>query len=54
MRSVTEQAASLGYHVISGEHLLAALRAVASGEDPDLVYAEMWANAEHEKIGDEP
>ncbi len=39
----------LGWHVISGEQLLAMLRRVAVGENPDLVYAEEWANAEHER-----
>lgn len=39
---------SLGWHVISGEHLLELLQRVAAGEDPDLVYAEAWANADHE------
>lgn len=37
---------TLGYHVISGEELLTMLRRVAAGEDPDLVYAEEYANAE--------
>jgi hypothetical protein len=36
--------------VIEGRHLLDSLRRVASGEDPDLVYAELWANAEREQI----
>jgi hypothetical protein len=40
----------LGWHVISGEDLLAMLRRVANGEDPDMVYAEEWANADHEKM----
>ena len=44
---------SLGWHVIEGEHLLELLRRVQSGEDPDLVYAEAWANAEYEHISDE-
>lgn len=41
----------LGWHVIAGEHLLELLRRVRDGEDPDLVYAEEWANAEHEPVG---
>lgn len=41
---------NLGWHVISGEDLLTALRRCANGEDPDLVYAEMWANARHESV----
>ncbi len=38
----------LGWHVISGEDFLYSLRRVESGEDSDLVYAELWANANHE------
>lgn len=33
---------------ISGDDLLAMLRQVANGDDPDLVYAEHYANSEHE------
>ena len=44
----------LGWHVISGEDLLDALRRVEQGEAADLVYAELWANADHEHVeGDE-
>lgn len=39
----------LGWHVIAGDHLLEALKRAHNGEDPDLLYAEMWANAEHEE-----
>ncbi len=42
---------TLGWHVMSGEDLLDGLRRCAAGEDPDLVYAELWANAEHEHVG---
>ncbi len=45
-----DRATPLGYHVISGEVLLAQLHRCANGEDPDLVYAEAWANAEHEDV----
>lgn len=34
------------WHVISGDGFLEALRRVAKGEDPDLVYLELFANAE--------
>jgi hypothetical protein len=44
-----ERPASLGWHTIPGELLLASLHRVARGEDPDLLYAELWANAEHER-----
>jgi hypothetical protein len=44
---------SLGWWAISGEDLMAMLRAVAAGGDPDLVYAEHYANSEHEEDRDE-
>jgi hypothetical protein len=39
--------------VLSGEELLVMLHRVADGEDPDMVYAEEYANAEHELPFDE-
>lgn len=39
---------SLGWWTISGDDLLEALRRAHVGEDPDLVYAEMYANSEVE------
>lgn len=39
----------LGWHVISGDLLLEVLKRAHGGEDPDLIYAEMWANAQHEE-----
>lgn len=36
----------LGWWLIHGDNLLSALYAVAEGEDPDWVYAELYANAE--------
>jgi hypothetical protein len=39
---------------ISEEDVLAMLRRVAAGEDPDAVYAEAYVNSEHEEVeGDE-
>ena len=49
--SATEQAeptTAMGWWCISGEELIAALRRVASGEDPGLVYAELYANSDVE------
>lgn len=43
----------LGWHVIAGTHLLDILRRCAGGEDADLVYAELWANAQHNPITDD-
>lgn len=40
----------LGWWVVSGENLLAMLRRAANGEDPDLIYAEEYANSEHERL----
>lgn len=37
----------LGVHVLLGETLLGLLQRVAAGEDPDAVYMEMYASAEH-------
>lgn len=37
----------LGWHVIAGYDLLSLLRRCTAGEDADLVFAELWANAEH-------
>jgi len=38
----------LGWHVIPGSLFLASLRRVEEGEPADLVFAELWANADHE------
>lgn len=34
---------------ICEEDILAALRRVEAGENPDLVYAELYVNSEHER-----
>lgn len=39
-----------GWHVISAQALLDALRRVEAGETADLVYTELWANSEHEHV----
>jgi hypothetical protein len=44
-----ESKTDLGWHVISGEDLLEYLRRAAEGENPDIIMAELWANALHEK-----
>lgn len=45
---------TLGWWVISGELLLDGLRRAAAGEDPDLIYAEFYANSDTEIVdGDE-
>ena len=46
------QIRGLGWWVLSGDDLLAMLREVAEGHDPDLVYAEHYANAEIEDYGE--
>lgn len=43
--------APLGWWAISGDQLLALLRRVHEGEDPDLLYAEEYANGEHSEEG---
>ncbi len=47
---MSEEAAPLGWWSISGEAFLAALRRVAEGENPDMVYAEEYANSTIERI----
>ena len=39
---------TLGWHVISGIHMLEVMRRCSEGESPDLVFAELWANAKRE------
>lgn len=41
-----EQTTGLGWWCISGDALLDLLRRAHSGEDPDLLYAEEYANAD--------
>jgi hypothetical protein len=36
----------MGWWAISGASLLESLKRTANGEDPDLVYAELYANHE--------
>ncbi len=49
-REQVRRDAPLGWHTISGEHLLEVMKRVEAGESADLVYAELWANADHEKV----
>jgi hypothetical protein len=37
-----------GWWTIPEENLMKMLRQVADGEDPEIVYAEHYANADHE------
>lgn len=49
-----EESRALGWWSISGEALLGMLQRVADGEDPDLVYAEEYANCTVTDYGKEP
>jgi len=42
----------LGWWAISGEALLDLLRRAHAGEDPDLLYAEEYANSEVERFNE--
>ena len=44
---------SLGWWSISGSEFLRALRMVADGNDPEMVYAEFYANSDIERPGDD-
>lgn len=48
------QRQELGWWCISGEVVLAALRRCAAGENPDIVYAELYAGSDHEYFHDNP
>lgn len=39
---------TLGWWTLSGQALMDALRRVQDGDDPDVVYAELYANSDHE------
>lgn len=41
-----------GWHCISDSDLLKALRRAHSGEDPDLVLTELYANADVDRSGE--
>lgn len=43
----------LGWWVVSGGNLLSMLRRAHDGEDPDLIYAEEYANSDHERPSDD-
>jgi hypothetical protein len=45
--------ADLGWWCIHGEELLDGLRRAAAGDDPDLVYAELYANSDHEDYSED-
>ena len=40
----------LGYWALSGSDFLKALHRAHGGEDPDVIYAEYYANSDHEKV----
>lgn len=46
-----KEADPLGYWVLDGTTLLSLLRRVRDGEDPDQIYLEEYANADHEYYG---
>jgi hypothetical protein len=48
MTDVDDDTDPMSWWAISGDALLDLLRRAAAGEDPDLLYAEEYANAEHE------
>lgn len=42
---------NMGWWAISGEDFLAALKRAHAGENPELIYAELYANSEIENFG---
>lgn len=51
---MTETPTSLGWWAISGQAFLDALRRAHAGEGPDLLYAEEYANSDHEYPEERP
>lgn len=47
------EAVDLGWHVVPGCLFLDYLRRAHGGDDPDLLFAELWANADHETFRQE-
>ena len=45
-----EQSSDLGWWAIAGAALLDLLRRAHAGENPDLLYAEAYANSDHERV----
>lgn len=41
---------SAGWFVINGDMLLAALRRCSEGEDPDVMYIELFSNSKREDL----
>lgn len=46
-------AEGLGWWQVEGAEILAALHAVAAGEDPSLVFAELYANTSSIEVGED-
>lgn len=40
----------LGWWAIAGSELIDLLRRAYAGENPDLLYAEAYANSDHERV----
>lgn len=54
MAEEQEPARDLGWHTMSGEYLMEALRRCHNGEHPEFVFMEMYANAiERESFADD-
>ena len=49
-----DEPAGMGWWAQSGEQLLAMLNEVKAGADPDMVYAEAYANSDHEDVAATP
>jgi len=43
---------NMGWWTISGEDFLAALNRAHAGEDPDIIYTELYVNSEITKPGE--
>lgn len=49
-RSAGDSPPPLGWWAIAGDELIDLLRRAHAGESPDLLYAEAYANSDHERV----
>lgn len=47
-----DKPAELGWWVIHGEELMDALKRAHAGEEPGIIYAELYVNSDSEDYGD--
>lgn len=54
IKTTPDDTSDMGWWCIAGEELMDALKRARDGDDPDIVYAELYANSRIEHVEDEP